>query len=195
MTELMTLQELADYLRVNKKTIYRLLKRDRVPATKVGRQWRFDKAAINEWLRQSSEGAKKRILVVDDDEVIRVLFEKTLEELGHRVTTAESSSSGFKFVERFDFDLVFLDLKMSGMDGAELLRRIRGIKPGLPVIIITGYPDSEMMSRALAQGPFGIMNKPFAESDIVIAINSFLQPSKLGRKAKPITLQNSGNVQ
>jgi len=76
---------------------------------------------------------------------------------------------------------------MSGMDGAELLRRIRGIKPGLPVIVITGYPDSEMMSRALAQGPFGIMNKPFAESDIVIAINCFLQPSKLGRKAKPIT--------
>jgi len=52
-----------------------------------------------------------------------------------------------------------------------------------------------MISRALAQGPFGIMNKPFAESDIVMAINSFLQPSKLGRKAKPITQQNFGNVQ
>lgn len=195
MAELMTVEEVASYLRVTERTIYRLLKRDSIPATKVGHQWRFDKVAINEWLRQNSEGAKKRILVVDDDEMIRVLFEKTLEELGHSVTTAESSSSGFKFVERFDFDLVFLDLKMSGMDGAELLRRIRGIKPGLPVVVITGYPDSEMMSRALAQGPFGIMNKPFAESDIVIAINSFLQPSKLGRKAKPITQQNFGNMQ
>lgn len=195
MTELMTLQELADYLRVNKRTIYRLLESGSIPAVKIGHNWRFDKTAINEWLRQTSEGAKRRILVVDDDEIIRVLFEKTLEELGHSVTTAESGSSGLKFVERFDFDLVFLDLKMPGMDGAELLRRIRGIKPELLVIVITGYPDSEMMSRALAQGPFGIMNKPFAESDIVIAINSFLQRSKLGRKAKPITQQNFGNMQ
>ena len=80
-----------------------------------------------------------------------------------------------------DFDLVFLDLKMPGMDGAELFRQIRTIKPRLPVTIITGYPDSEMMVRALAQGPFGVMNKPFGESDIVAAVNTFLGITRYGR--------------
>ncbi len=74
-----------------------------------------------------------------------------------------------------DFNLVFLDLKMPGMDGAELFHQIKTIKPKLSVIIITGYPDSDMMVRALAHGPFGIMNKPFNESDIITAVSNFLQ--------------------
>lgn len=194
MTELMTVQELANYLRVTKKTIYRLLERGSIPAVKVGHNWRFEKAAIDEWLHRNSTAAKARILVVDDDEIIRVLFKETLEELGHSVTTAETSSKGLQFVERLDFDAIFLDLKIPDVDGAELLRQIRSIKPRVPVIIITGYPDSDLMGRALAQGPFGIMNKPFGESDIITAVDSFLQPRKLRRKAEPITRQNLSNV-
>jgi len=63
---------------------------------------------------------------------------------------------------------------MPGMVGDELFGRIKAIKPRLPVTIITGYPDSGMMRRALAQGPFGVMNKPFGESDIITAVANFL---------------------
>ena len=175
MAELMTVQELADYLRVTKKTIYRLLKQGRIPASKVGRQWRFKKAVIDEWLQLNPGGAKGNILVVDDEEIIRSLFKETLEELGHSVITVETGSEGLELVKQRDFDLVFLDLKMPGMDGAELFRQIKTIKPKLPVIIITGYPDSNMMARALAQGPFGVMNKPFSESDVITAVNNFLR--------------------
>ncbi len=175
MAELMTLQEVADYLRVTEKTVYRLLRRNRIPATKVGHQWRFEKNSIDEWLQQSSVGGKAAILVVDDEEMIRLLFKVTLEELGHRVMLAESGSEGLELVKQRDFDLVFLDLKMPGMDGAELFRQIKTIKPELPVTIITGYPDSDAMSRALARGPFGVMSKPFGVSDIIAAVNSFLQ--------------------
>lgn len=175
MPELMTVEELARYLRVTEKTVYRLLKRGLIPATKVGHQWRFEKTSVDEWLRQSSVGTKANILVVDDEQVIRSLFKETLEELGHSVIAAESASEGLELVKQGDFALVFLDLKMPGMDGAELFRQIRTIKPKLPVTIITGYPDSEMMMRALAQGPFGVMSKPFGESDIVTAVNNFLR--------------------
>jgi len=175
MIELMTVQEVADYLRVTEKTIYRLLKRGNIPATKVGHQWRFEKNSIDEWLHQNSVGAGATILVVDDEEVIRQLFKETLEELGHTVILAESGSEGLEQVKQRDFALVFLDLKMPGMDGAELFRQIKTIKPRLPVTIITGYPNSEMMARALAQGPFGVMNKPFGEADIVTAVNNFLR--------------------
>ena len=174
MTELMTVEEVADYLRVTEKTIYRLLRRGKIPATKVGRQWRFQKAAIDEWLHQGSASKGATILVVDDEEAIRLLFKATLEELGHRVIVAENGLEGLELVKQQDFDLVFLDLKMPGMVGDDLFGRIKAIKPRLPVTIITGYPDSGMMKRAMAQGPFGVMGKPFGESDIIMAVANFL---------------------
>jgi excisionase family DNA binding protein len=181
MAEFMTLQEVADYLRVTAKTIYRLLKQGRIPATKVGHQWRFDKTAIDEWLQRDSVGAKANILVVDDEETIRSLFKETLEELGHRVVVAKTGSEGLELVKQQDFALVFLDLKMQGMVGDDFFGQLKAIKPRLPVTIITGYPDSGMMRRALAQGPFGVMNKPFGESDIIAAVNAFLHITQKGR--------------
>jgi excisionase family DNA binding protein len=181
MPELMTVEELGRYLRFNKKTIYRLLKQGDIPAIKIGNKWRFDKEAIDRWLRQGTKGVRSRILVIDDDEVIRSLFKETLEELGHTVVTAGTGGEGIECVKRLDFDLVFLDLKLPETDGAELLKQMRNAKPELPVTIITGYPGSEMMERALKQGPFGVMNKPFDSSDIINAVNSFLrtrQPRK-----------------
>ena len=182
MTELMTLQEVADSLRVTKKTIYRLLRRGKIPATKVGHQWRFDKTLVDEWLQRSSVGANKaNILVVDDEETIRTLFKDTLEELGHRVIAVETGFEGLELVKQQDFDLVFLDLKMPGMVGDDFFGQLKAIKPRLPVTIITGYPDSGMMKRALAQGPFGVMNKPFGESDIITAVANFLHITQRGR--------------
>jgi len=178
MTELMTLEEVAAYLRVTKKTIYRLLRQGKIPASKVGHQWRFDKASIDEWLKQKSGGADANILVIDDEDMIRSLFKETLEDLGHRVIAAGTSTEGLELVKQGDFDLVFLDLKMPVMDGTELFRQIRIIKPNLPVTIITGYPNSEMMARALAHGPLGVMKKPFGESDIISAAHNFLRISR-----------------
>lgn len=60
------------------------------------------------------------------------------------------------------------------MDSAELFSRIKALRPELPVTIITGYPNSDMMARALAQGSFGMMKKPFGGKDIFMAVNSFL---------------------
>ncbi len=172
---LMTLQEVANYLRVTTKTIYRLLETHRIPARKVGRQWRFDGASIDVWLRQRSTEKAAKILVIDDDETICSLFKDTLEEAGHMVTTSSESLKGLELVKNRDYDLVFLDLKMPGMDGAELFRQIRVAKPELPVTIITGYPDSDLMITALTYGPFGVMNKPFHGSDIMDAVNSYLR--------------------
>ena len=175
MPELMTLEEVADYLRVTKKTIYRLLERRDIPATKVGRQWRFDKAEIDVWLSQSSIKTAANILVIDDDETVCSLFKDTLEESDHNVTTVNESSKGLELVKNRDYDLVFLDLRMPEMDGAELFKQIRMAKPKLPVTIITGYPGSDLMMNALAHGPLGVMSKPFSSSDILTATNNYLR--------------------
>ena len=175
MAELMTLEEVANYLRVTKKTVHRLLGRRAIPAMKVGRQWRFDKASIEVWLHQNSVETAANILVIDDDDTICSLFKDTLEGEGHTVTTVSESSKGLELVKNGDYVLVFLDLKMPGMDGAELFRQIKAAKPKLPVTIITGYPDSDLMMSALAHGPLGVMKKPFTGSDILAALNNYLR--------------------
>ena len=174
MNELMTVDELAQHLRVTKKTIYRLLKRGEIPATKIGRQWRFDRASIDQWLERKSAGANVNILIVDDEETIRALFTETLEEQGHTATTAKDGFEGLQLVKQQDFALVFLNLTMPRMNGAQLFQRIKTLKPDLPVIIITGYPGSDMMVQALAHRPCGVMSKPFTESDIIGAVSNFL---------------------
>lgn len=173
---MMTVHEVADYLRVTTKTIYRLLEKDSIPARKVGRQWRFDESSIEVWLRQKpSERKAANILVIDDDEAICSLFEDTLEESGYTVTTANESSKGLELVKNHDYDLVFLDLKMPGMNGAELFGQIKAIKPSLPVTIITGFADSDLMMKALTHGPLGVMKKPFRMSDILTAVDNYLR--------------------
>lgn len=180
MTELMTVEELEQYLRLTRKTIYKLLKQGSIPAIKIGKKWRFDKEAIDKWLHQNMEATKVQILVVDDDELVRSLFKETLEEEGHTVVTADTSAKGLAYIIQRDFDLVFLDLKLPQTDGAEILREMRGVKHGLPVIIITGYPGSEMMERALEQGPLSVMPKPLRASDVVTIVNSFLRVKQTG---------------
>ncbi len=103
------------------------------------------------------------------------LFKDTLEEAGHRVRAVSESSEGLELVKDRNHNLVFLDLKMPGMDGAELFRQMRVTKPELPVTIITGYPDSDLMMSALAHGPLGVMSKPFRGSDILTAVNNYLR--------------------
>ena len=170
----MTLEELANYLRVTKKTIYRLLEKGRIPAKKVGHQWRFDKSIIDNWLQENSKKEAVNILVIDDDEEICSLFRDALEEPNFTITTTNNSYEGLKLIENQDYNLVFLDLKMPDMDGAELFKQIKEVKPDLPVTIITGYPDSDLMMKALTYGPLGVMNKPFSGSDILAAVNNYL---------------------
>lgn len=175
MTELMTVEEVASYLRITRRTMYRLLKEGSIPALKVSHQWRFDMGSIDDWLRQSSAKKTASILVIDDDEQICSLFKDTLEETGVTVTTAQDAFRGLELIKNNDYDLVFIDLKMPGMDGAELFRQIRLTKPDLPVTIITGYPDSDLMASALSYGPLGAMKKPFGGSEILSAVNNYLR--------------------
>lgn len=174
MIQLMTVTELAGYLRFTKRTVYRLLKQGKVPAIRLGNKWRFDKGMIDKWLRHKMAREQMRIMVIDDDSMIRSLFRETLGRDGHDAVVVASGDDGIRQLEKHDFDLVFLDLKMPEMDGAEFLDRIRRIRPGLPVTVITGYPESEMMEKALKLGPLGVMIKPFGSQEITAAINTFL---------------------
>lgn len=175
MGELLTTNELAEYLKLKRTTVLRKAKKGEIPAIKIGRQFRFDKEQIDSWLRGVSLSAKMRILVIDDEVMIREMFKAVLNGDRYDVVVSGDGITALESVKTQDFDLVFLDLKMPGLDGVETLRRIRQIDGGLPVVIITGYPDSDMLSHALELGPLGVIKKPFSGVDIQKAIDSFLK--------------------
>lgn len=177
LTELLTTKEVASYLKLRPETVLRGVKKGDIPAIKVGGHFRFDKKQIDEWLRDNST-SKKRILVIDDDDPIRKLFKETLEKSNYHVLTADNGSKALKLVHGWNFDLVFLDLKMPDMDGVETFRRIRRIDKAVPVVIITGHAASEMLQKALKQAPFGVMKKPFGAKDILRSTENFLSGAK-----------------
>lgn len=177
MTELLTTKEVASYLKLRPETVLRGVKKGEIPAIKVGGHFRFDKKQIDEWLYSNST-SKKRILVIDDDEPIRRLFKETLEKNNYHVLTSDSGVKAVKLAQSWNFDLIFLDLKMPDMDGVETFRRMRRIDKSVPVVIITGYATSELLRRALKQAPFGVMKKPFGAKDILRSTENFLSGVK-----------------
>ncbi len=83
---------------------------------------------------------KNRILVVDDEEGLRLLYKEELEEDGAEVELASSGEEALEKLEKNSIDLVLLDIKMPGMDGVEVLRRVKEKWKDLPVILCTAYP-------------------------------------------------------
>jgi two-component system, response regulator, stage 0 sporulation protein F len=182
MEQLLTPQELAKYLKLNHTTIIRKAHKGEIPAIKIGKQFRFDKNQIDKWLMQQTVGRHEHILVVDDEVTIGQLFRDSLERNGYQVTAVSNSLEALDTVSRQRFDLIFLDLAMPELDGSELFRQIRKIDKQVPVGIITGYPDSDLLKKAREHGPFLIMIKPFTGDEIVQAVQTFSQQSFNGNK-------------
>jgi DNA-binding NtrC family response regulator len=126
-----------------------------------------------------------KILVVDDEAPIREMLQRGLTQVGgFSVEIAQNGQEAIEKIEKDIFDLVLTDLKMPGMDWAETFRQIRRINDSVPVVIITGYPTSELMEKALKQAPFGVMKKPFDARDIRRSAANFLEGAKA--KGKPV---------
>lgn len=109
---------------------------------------------------------EKRILVVDDDQVVGKSFERVLTNKGYRVDTALSGREAFEKYAGADFDLVFTDLRMPGQDGLEVARRIKEMNPWLPIVVVTGYGTQEAEESAKAIGVAEFLQKPVTPSII-----------------------------
>ncbi|MFC1928918.1 response regulator [Chloroflexota bacterium] len=173
MDKLLNSKEIGEYLGIKQVTVRRKALKGEIPSIKIGHRLRFDKQQIDKWLQRNSRGKLVDILVVDDEPLVGQLFRDSLNETGYQVITTLSSIEALELVGNRHFDLIFLDLLMPEIDGAELFRRIRQINKKIPVAIITGYPDSEVMERAMKHGPFMVLKKPFTGDDILNTVQSF----------------------
>ncbi len=104
--------------------------------------------------------AKLQVLVIDDDAVVGRSFDRVLSEKGYEVSTALSGEEALETIENTEFDVVFTDIKMPGMDGLEVAERIKARCPWTPVVVITGYGTEENEARASVLGVSGFVHKP-----------------------------------
>jgi excisionase family DNA binding protein len=165
-TEVLTIRDVAAYLKLPVSTVYRLAERRELPGHKVGRQWRFHKSILDDWFRQHAATLRVTILLVDDEEVTRQFLVAALQSPQRQLLTAASGEEALEIAKRSDLDLVLLDLIMPGINGVETFRQLHALRPQLPVVIVTGYPDSDLMQKALEIGPFTMINKPVDVSQI-----------------------------
>lgn len=111
-----------------------------------------------------------QILVIDDERDIRDGCERILSRVGCQVTKAANGEAGLAALERQDFSLVLLDLKMPGLDGFEVLKRIRQSHPDLQVIVITGYATVETAIEAMKLGAYDFISKPFQPDQLRLTV-------------------------
>ena len=173
----LTTEEVLEYLQVNLRTVYRLIKAGKIPAVRVGRQWRFRKHDIDAWLesqrpRQTrsalgpsrpapTTNARPRILVVDDEAAIRDLLTKTLALADYDVDLAPDGRAAIERLRLIPYDLLITDLKMPGVDGLTVVREARRLKADIPVVIITGFSTEASAIEAVNLGVSGYLTKPF----------------------------------
>jgi len=158
------------------ETIRRLAREEKIPAMKVGRGWRFKQDELIHWAETHHKKEKQPcILVIDDDQVVRELIALFLEREGYQVILVSDGLEGLMHLEDKAIDLILLDLKMPKMNGPEFLRRCREINPDLPVIVVTGYPDSILMMEAMQYGPLMMLAKPIIRKPLVQAVSTILK--------------------
>jgi two-component system nitrogen regulation response regulator NtrX len=122
---------------------------------------------------------KSRILVIDDEAEIRRSVRMILEYEGYEVLEASSGPEGLTMTERDAPDLVFLDIKMPGMDGLEALQRIKASNESLPVVIISGHGTVSTAVEATKAGAFDFIEKPLASERVLVTIRNALDQTRL----------------
>ncbi|MDR1989291.1 MAG: response regulator [Acidobacteriaceae bacterium] len=197
----LTTEEVLAYLQVNLRTVYRLIKAGKIPAVRVGRQWRFRKSDIDAWLNhqragfgmqrttdwpvsptpvaiapapQMPSGGRPHVLVVDDEESIRDLLSKALSLAEYHVDVVADGPSALQRMRERVYDLLIADLKMPGMDGLTLIREVRRYRANLPVIVITGYSTEANAIEAINLGVTRYLVKPFRIPKVLDAVSQAL---------------------
>jgi CheY-like chemotaxis protein len=106
--------------------------------------------------------ALRKVLVVDDDPVVGKSFDRVLSEKGYTVSSVPNGSDALDKLGREDYDVVFTDIRMPGMDGIEVAEQIKARRPWIPVVIVTGYGTAADETRAKAAGVSEFLHKPLS---------------------------------
>ena len=132
-----------------------------------------------------------RVMVVDDERDIREGSERILSRIGFQLSTAARGDEALEVFAETRPAIVLLDLKMPGLDGMEVLQRLRELDPAILVIVITGYATVETAIEAMKQGAYDFIPKPFEPEQLRIVVNRAAEKVRLTRETRKLELEKA----
>jgi CheY-like chemotaxis protein len=176
------------------------LKRERKEALDIG--LKLDVSVEAKTLKRVEvREPKARILAVDDESIILDSFRKILVVAGYSIDTVEKGPEALGLILKRDYDFVFTDLKMPDMDGLEVTKAVKHLRPDIDVIVITGYASIDTAVETMKYGAMDYVQKPFTEDELIEFFNKCLikRKDRLERQMKPTvrlvtpSMQESGS--
>lgn len=137
---------------------------------------------------------KIKILVVDDEETVRLLFQRLLQAAGHDAVTAADGEEALSVIANGDIDVVLLDIKMPGLSGIDVLRKISTDWPNLCVIMATAVADMETGIEAMKLGAYDYITKPFDQNEALLKIRQAIERWQERLQDKQHLLQLEQNI-
>ena len=126
--------------------------------------------------------AKGKILVIDDEQDIRDIFKDRLEKAGYNPILAENGEEAIALLRSGDnmmnVGVILCDIRMPKVNGIECIKFLRQEAPGIPIVVITGYPDSELATKLIAQGVKEYLVKPVDKEKMLGVINKIVAEGK-----------------
>lgn len=162
------------------------LRKEREEALDIGLKLDFTEEAKS-LTRVEVKEPKAKILAVDDEKIILDSFRKILVLAGYSIDTVESGKEALGLIRKNDYDFVFTDLKMPEMDGVEVTKSVKHLRPDMDVIVITGYATVETAVETMKFGAMDYVQKPFTEDELIEFINKLLikRQDRIQRQMKP----------
>ena len=162
------------------------LRKEREEALDIGLKLDFSDEATT-LKRVEVKEPKARILAVDDEAIILDSFRKILVVAGYSIDTVEKGREALGLIRKHDYDFVFTDLKMPEMDGLEVTKAVKHLRPDIDVIVITGYASIETAVETMKYGAMDYVQKPFTEDELIDFFNKCLikRKDRIERQMKP----------
>ena len=129
---------------------------------------------------------KSRVLVIDDEAAIRDSLRMILEYEDYQFVGAASGQEALDVVRRERPDIVLLDIKMPGMDGMEVLRKLRALDEGLPVVMISGHGNTATAVEAIRSGAIDFLDKPLSSERVIVTLRNVLRQSELSTENRDL---------
>lgn len=174
-------------LRITMKKIQEAkIKKERQEALDIGLKLDFADEAKS-LKRVEVEKPKAKILAVDDEEIVLASFRKILVLAGYSIDTVEKGPEALALVRQHNYDFVFTDLKMPDMNGIEVTKAVKHLRPDIDVIVITGYATIESAVETMKYGAMDYVQKPFTSDELVNFVDNALirRQNRIERTTKP----------
>ena len=165
---LLTVQEVSDLINVHPNTVRQWSDQGLIKSYRIGPRGdrRFRQEDVTSFLNVKSKNNGNTVLIVDDDVTVCDILQDIVKSKGHSVVAVNSGEKAVEVLDRQKVSLIFLDLILPGLSGAEVLRHLKAIKSDAVVAIVSGHGESPVATEAMSLGPTFFVQKPFEVSAI-----------------------------